>query len=230
MSEDSQALPSGEKQYWHDRRLDASRTVGPSTGQMADQPHRQGNLTAVHPVVTPVPLRTIPNLRHPIAAFVLVILAVILVGVGVLAASGQAALPSLPVPVADCPRPSAVLLGAPGAQFTAALPSGTQGFAFLHFCQYFFRSASGTTLTIESDLGRANFGGVAAWTGSSGVTLVTVRHAQGSEAFHCDLELNQCRGMLSVSLGHAKWQVLGLGNAQSLPTIKAFLRSFRPAR
>jgi hypothetical protein len=86
MSEDSQAASSGEKQYWHDRRLEASRAVASSTGQMADQVRRQGNQPAAGPVVTPLPLRTISKLRHPVAAFVLVIVAVIFVGVGVMAA------------------------------------------------------------------------------------------------------------------------------------------------
>lgn len=111
-------VPTGEKEYWHDKRLESSRAAASS-----GLPGPVGQ-SAVSPVVTPPPVRTYRNLRHPIASFVLVVLAVILAGVGLLAVTGNGALPGPPLKLAACAPPHSALLGAPGAQFTADFPVG----------------------------------------------------------------------------------------------------------
>jgi hypothetical protein len=92
-------VPTGEKEYWHDKRLASNRAAasarqGPDP-QSADSP--------VSPVVSPPKVRTYRNLRHPIASFVLVVLAVILVGVGLLAVTGNGALSVPPLKLAAEP-------------------------------------------------------------------------------------------------------------------------------
>ena len=113
--------PSTEKEYWHDKRLGTARAGGPSAPRGPDRPAAD---SPARPVVTSPPVTTYRNLRHPIASFVLVVLAVILAGVGLLAVTGNGALPGPPLKLAACAPPHSALLGAPGAQFTADFPVG----------------------------------------------------------------------------------------------------------
>src|ERR1039458_2829735 len=59
--------PTGEKEYWHDKSLGTARAAASSP---RPGPDRQSADTRASPVVTPSPVKTYPNLRHPIAAFV----------------------------------------------------------------------------------------------------------------------------------------------------------------
>ena len=245
VSEDSHPARNGGKQYWHDRRLDASRTAAPSIRQMADQPHRLGNMPAVRPVVTPLPLRTIPNLRHPIAAFVLVILAVILVGVGVLAASGQAALPLPPIKLASCAKPNSALLGPRGARFTVSFPKGrVLGEEAEDIDQCGYVEQVGTVnpqqlngFNVTAIFGPTTVNGDAyfgydvtpSWVAQAAVAPVSLNGASGVEDVRCDQQLDWCQGWLRASRGQAKWVVLAGGSGASLPRIESFLRSFQPA-
>jgi hypothetical protein len=245
MSEDFQAPPGGEKQYWHDRRLDASRAAAPSTGQMAERPRQTWDRSAVAAVVTPLPPGTIPNLRHPIAAFVLVVLAVIFVGVGVLAASGQGALPLPPIRLASCAKPNSKLLGPRGARFAAAFPKGRvlgEGAEDIDQCGYveqvgtvnpqrlngFSVTAVFGPTTINADT-YSGYAVTPSWVGPAAVAPVSLNGASGVEDARCDQQLDWCQGWLRASRGQAKWVVLAGGNGASLPRIEAFLRSFQPA-
>ena len=64
---------TGQKEYWHDNRVPAP--TAPSPAEQATQ-HR------ANPLVTPAQPRAYRNLRHPIADFVIVVIAIILVSVG----------------------------------------------------------------------------------------------------------------------------------------------------
>ena len=110
-------------------------------------PDRQAADSPARPVVTVPPETTYPNLRHPIASFVFVVLAVILVGVGLLAVTGNGALSVPRVHLADCAPPNSPLLRTPGAQFTADFPAGPRtallGPAANDFCFYGFSEDDG---------------------------------------------------------------------------------------
>src|ERR1019366_882539 len=115
--------PTGQKEYWHDKRPVPARTASsPGSGAI---PQQSADRSA-NPLVTPAQPRAYRNLRHPIASFVIVVISIILVSVGLLAVTGGAALPVPPVRLANCAQPTAALLGVPGAQFRAAFPGGTQ--------------------------------------------------------------------------------------------------------
>jgi hypothetical protein len=114
--------PIGEKEYWHDKRPGSSRAAASLPRRTSDRPAVAA--TGLQ-VVTPTPVRTIRDLRHPIAVFVLATLAVISVVVGLLAVTGDGALPVPPMRLANCARPGSPVLGASGAQFTAAFPAGS---------------------------------------------------------------------------------------------------------
>jgi len=85
MSDDP--TPSGEKEYWHDKRLVASAPPAPAPD--SEQP-------AVRPTSAEV-LRMYRNLRHPLASFVVMVLLIILLPVGLLALTGGGALPVAPI-------------------------------------------------------------------------------------------------------------------------------------
>jgi len=236
-----ETVPTGEKEYWHDKRLESSRAA---TSSALPGPVGQ---SAVSPVVTPPPVRTYRNLRHPIASFVLVVLAVILVGVGLLAVTGNAALPVPPLKLADCAPPNSALLGAPGAQFTADFPIGPRppflGPAANDWCFYAFSEDDGDyarplAFSITATYGQVHetgwsaggVGSVPYWAAPSDLRRVSVGGAAGLEAFQCTERTDWCYGWLRVSRGRVMWVVTASGNDASLPTITAFLRSFRPAR
>ena len=80
---------TGEKDYWHDKRLVPAHT--------APRPAKLSADCSVDAAATPPPPRALRNLWHPIATFVVIVLAIILLSVGLLAATGGAALPVLPV-------------------------------------------------------------------------------------------------------------------------------------
>ena len=167
-------------------------------------------MPAVRPVVTPLPLRTIPNLRHPIAAFVLVILAVILVGVGVLAASGQAALPLPPIKLASCAKPNSALLGPRGARFTVSFPKGrVLGEEAEDIDQCGYVEQVGTVnpqqlngFNVTAIFGPTTVNGDAyfgydvtpSWVAQAAVAPVSLNGASGVEDVRCDQQLDWCQG------------------------------------
>ena len=124
--------PTGQKDYWHDNHLVPAPTASSPAEQSTEHP--------ANPLVTPAQPRAYRNLRHPIASFVIVVIAIILVSVGVLAVTGSGALPIPPIRLADCAEPTAALLGAPGAQFTADFPADVRmpllGPAANDWCSY----------------------------------------------------------------------------------------------
>ena len=235
-------VPTGGKEYWHDKRLGTNRAIASSTRpgpdpQSADSPASQ---------VVGLPLaKMYRNLRHPVASFVLAILAVILAVVGLLAVTGNGALPVPPVQLADCAQPSSPLLGAPGAQFTADFPVGPRppflGPAANDWCFYAFSEDDGDYARplgfgIAASSGRVHenswsvvVGSVPDWVTPSDLRRVSVGGATGSEALQCDERTDWCYGWLRVSRGSVTWVVTASGNDGRLPTIVAFLGSFRPA-
>jgi hypothetical protein len=236
--------PSTEKEYWHDKRVGAARSGGSSAPR---GPVREAVDSPARPVVTPPRIRTYRNLRHPIASFVLVVLAVILVGVGLLAVTGNGALSVPPLKFAACAPPHSALLGAPGAQFTADFPAGPRppflGPAVNDWCFYAFSEDDGDyarplSFSITATSGKVHeigwsAGGVGSppsWVIPSDLRRVSVGGATGLEAFRCDERSDWCYVWLGVSRGRVAWAVTASGNDERLPTIKAFLRSFRPAR
>ena len=237
-------VPAGEKEYWHDKRLGSGRSGGPSAPR---GPDRQAADSPARPVVTPLPVTTYRNLRHPIASFVLVVLAVSLVGVGLLAVTGNGALSAPPLKLAACAPPHSALLGAPGAQFTADFPVGPRpaflGPAVNDWCFYAFSENDGDyarplAFSITATYGQVHetgwsAGGIGSppfWVTPSGLRRVSVGGATGLEAFQCTERTDWCYGWLRVSRGRVMWVVTASGNDARLPTITAFVRSFRPAR
>ena len=236
--------PSTEKEYWHDNRLGTARSGGPSAPR---GPDRQTADSQARPVVTPPSETTYRDLRHPIASFVLVVLTVILVGVGLLAVTGNGALPGPPLKLAACAPPHSALLGAPGAQFTADFPVGPRppflGPAVNDWCFYAFSEDDGDyarplgfsiTATYgqvhENGWSAGGIGSVPYWVMPSDLRRVSVGGATGLEAFQCTERTDWCYGWLRVSRGRVTWVVTASGNDARLPTITAFVRSFRPAR
>jgi hypothetical protein len=242
MSDGSQ--PSTEKEYWHDKRLGTARSAGPSVHR---GPERQAADSPARPVVTPPPERTYRNLHRPIASFVLVVLAVILVGVGLLAVTGDGALSVPPPKLAACAPPHSALLGALGAQFTADFPVGPRpafsGPAANDWCFYGFSETDGDfarplQFSVTATSGQVHENGWSAggvgslpyWVTPSDLRRVSVGGGTGLEAFQCTERTDWCYGWLRVSRGRVMWVVTANGNDARLPTITAFVRSFRPAR
>lgn len=234
-----ETVPTGEKEYWHDKRLESSRAAASSA-----LPGFVGQ-SAVSPVATPPPVRTYRNLRHPIASFVTVVLVVILVGVGLLAVTGNGALSFPPLKLANCAPPHSALLGAPGAQFTADFPVGPRrpflGPAVNDYCFYAFSENDGDyarplAFSITATDGKvhetgwsAGGGSAPSWVIPSDLRRVSVGRATGLQAFQCAPRTDWCYGWMHVSRGPVMWVVTASGNDARLATIKAFLRSFRPA-
>ena len=75
--------PGGEKEYWHDKRPGSVRAGAPPPRLMPD---RLAAAATGLQVVAPTPVRTIRDLRHPLAVFVFASLAVVAVVVGLRAA------------------------------------------------------------------------------------------------------------------------------------------------
>jgi hypothetical protein len=237
-----ESVPTGEKEYWHDKRLGTARSGGPSAPR---GPDRQAADSPTRPVVTPSPVRTYRNLHHPIASFVLVVLAVILVGVGLLAVTGNGALWGPPVKLAACAPPHSALLGASGAQFTADFLVGPRppfsGPAVNDWCFYAFSEDDGDyarplDFSITTTYGQVHENGWSAgdigslphWVTPSELRRVSVGGATGLEAFQCTERTDWCYGWLRVSRGRVMWVVTASGNDARLPSITAFVRSFRP--
>ncbi len=230
--------PTGQKEYWHDKRLLSAPT--------ASSPGEQAIEHQAIPLVTLAPPRTYRNLRHPIASFVIVIIAVILVSVSLLAVTGSAALPIPPIRLADCAKPTAALLGAPGAQFTADFPPGVRapfsGPAVNDYCTYGSSETDGDSARPLSFIVTATSGQVHVngWSGVVGIEPYWVipsdlKHvsrdgAAGLEAFRCDEATDWCFGWLRVARGRVIWVVSATGNGARLPTIRAFVGSFHPSR
>jgi hypothetical protein len=230
--------PTGQKEYWHDHRLLPAPT--------ASSPAEQATQRPANPLVTPSQPRSYRNLRHPIASFVIVVIAIILVSVGVLAVTGSGALPIPPIRLADCAKPTAALLGAPGAQFTADFPAGVRapllGPAANDWCSYGFSEADGDSarsldFSVNASSGQVHvngwFGGVGTvpdWVIASELQHVSLDGASGLEAFRCDETTDWCYGWLKVSRGRVIWVVSATGNGARLQTIRAFLGSFQPTR
>jgi len=204
--------PTWQKEYWHDKRPVPTRTASsPGSGAI---PQQSADRSANSPG-TPSQRRTYRNLGHPIASFVLTVLVVILVSVGLLAATGGGALPVPLVPLADCAQPTASLLGVPGAQFTAAFPAGTRaplsGPAANDWCSYAFSEAAGDSARplgfhFTATLGQAHIGGwggvagsVPDWASPSELQHTSRDGAAGLEAFRCDETTDWCYGWLRVS-------------------------------
>ena len=229
--------PSAEKEYWHDKRL---ATPPP---RIAPEPQ--------HPAasVAPAVVKTFRNLRHPLVSFVVTVLVVILVGVALLTATGGGALPVPTIPLANCAPPTADVLGAHGAQFTADFPVGVKapllGPAANDYCSYVYSAIDGDfarplALVVTATSGQVHVPG---WGGGEGIDRVPywwvipseLRHvsldgASGLEAFRCEKATDWCYGWLRVSLGRVTWVVNATGNGARLSTLKAFMLSFRPVR
>ena len=218
--------PGTEKEYWHDKRLGAAQSGGPSA---PSGPDRSATDSPARPVVTPPPVRTYRNLRHPFASFVLVVLAVILVGVGLLAVTGNGALSAPPLKLAACAPPHSALLGAPGAQFTADFPVGPRpaflGPAVNDWCFYAFSEDDGDYarplgFSITATYGEVHEMGWSAggagsppsWVTPSDLSRVSVGGATGLEAFQCTEHTDWCYGWLRVLRGRATWVVTASGN------------------
>jgi hypothetical protein len=226
---------TGQKEYWHDNRVPAPT---------ASSPGEQAREHPVNSLVTPAQPRAYRNLRHPIASFVIAVIAVILIAVGVLAVTGSGALPIPPIRLANCAQPTAVLLGAPGAQFTANFPAGVRapllGPAANDWCSYGFSEADGDSarpldFNVTATSGQVHVDGWAGvvgmepyWVIPSELQHISLDGASGLEAFRCDETTDWCYGWLRVSRGRLMWVVYATGNGARLPTIKAFVRSFQP--
>jgi hypothetical protein len=147
---------------------------------------------------------------------VLVVLAVILVGVGLLAVTGNGALSVPPLKLAACAPPNSALLGAPGAQFTADFPVGPRtallGPAANDFCFYGFSEDDGDyarplgfgiTATCgqvhENGWSVGDIGSVLYWVTPPDLRRVSVGGATGLEAFQCTERTDWCYGWLRVS-------------------------------
>jgi len=236
-----ESVPTGEKEYWHDKRLGSDRAAASAR----HGPDPQSANSPVSPVVSPPKMRTYRNLRHPIASFVLVVLAIVLVGVGLLAVTGNGALSVPPLKLAACAPPHSALLGAPGAQFTADFPVGPRppflGPAVNDWCFYAFSEDDGDYarplgFSITATYGQVHengwsvggVGSVPYWVTPSDLRRVSVGGATGLEAFACTARTDWCYGWLRVSRGRVMWVVTANGNGGRLPTIKAFVQSFRP--
>ena len=98
MSDDPQDSPPVEKEYWHDRRREAARAAGALASSRSDgiRPTREDDSVSAATVVSH--FRTSRALRHPIAGFLVTVVAVIVLGVCLLAATGggRARLPTCP--------------------------------------------------------------------------------------------------------------------------------------
>ncbi len=241
MSDES--VPTGEKEYWHDKRLGTSRAA--ASAREGSDP--QSAARPASAVVTPLPVRTARNLRHPIVSFVTAVLAVILVGVSLLAVTGNGALSASPYKLAACAPPHSALLGAPGAHFTADFLAGPRppflGPAVNDWCFYAFSEDDGDyarplAFSITTTYGQVHengwsaggIGSVPYWVTPSELRRFSVGGATGLEAFQCTERTDWCYGWLRVSRGRVMWVVTASGNDARLSTITAFVRSFRPAR
>lgn len=245
MSDDPQDSPPVEKEYWHDRRLEAAHAAAlTSSRNDGSRPAFEGGSASAATVLSP--FRTSRALRHPIASFLVTVVSVIVLGVCLLAATGGGALGFPQVRLANCAQPTAALLGAPGAQFTAAFPAGVRapllGPATNDWCFYGFSeddgdSARPLSFTITATYGQIHvpgWGGVVGmapywWVHPSDLRRVSLDGASGLEAFRCEEVTDWCYGWLRVSRGRVTWVVTGTGNGTRLPTIGAFLQSFQPA-
>jgi hypothetical protein len=226
---------TGQKEYWHDNRVPAPT---------ASSPAEQATEHPPNPLVTPAQPRAYRNLRHPIASFVIVVIAIILVSVGVLAVTGSGALPIPPIRLANCAHPTSALLGAPGAQFTADFPAGVGapllGPAANDWCSYMSFEADGDSarpldFNVTATWGQAHIDGWAGvvglvpyWVIPSELQHISLDGASGLEVFRCEEVTDWCYGWLRVSRGRVTWVVSATGNGARLPIIKAFVRSFQP--
>ncbi|MGD1012737.1 MAG: hypothetical protein ABR925_09460 [Acidimicrobiales bacterium] len=235
--------PPGEKEYWHDKRLGSGRT---RASPALPAPGRQLGDSSSQPVITRGPMRTFRDLRHPLASFLLLVLALILVGVGLLDATGNGALPVPVLRLADCASANSPLLGARGAQFSADFPVAPRppflGPAVNDWCMYVFSENDGdyarplvfgvvatSGAMHENGWSSGDFGSPPYWATRSDLRRVTAGGAAGLEAFQCDQRTDWCYGWLRVSRGRVEWVVTASGNGTRLPRIMAFVRSFRPA-
>jgi len=244
MNDDLQDQVPVEKEYWHDRRLEAaSAAAALASSSVGIHPTREDD-SAAAAVLSP--FRTSRALRHPIASFFVTVILVIMLGVCLLAATGGGALAVPPVRLANCAQPTVALLGAPGAQFTAAFPSGVRapllGPATNDSCFYGFSETDGDSarplsFTISATYGQVRLPGFDGavgmvpywWVRPSDLRRVFLEGASGLEAFRCEEATDWCYGWLRVSRGRVTWVVTGTGNGTRLPTIEAFLQSFQPA-
>ncbi len=245
MSDDSQDSPSVDKEYWHDRRLEAARAAAALVNSRSDgiRPTREDDSVSAASVISP--FRTSRPLRHPIAGFLVTVIAVIVLGVCLLAATGEGALGFPPVQVSDCAPSNAALLGPRGAEFTAAFPAGrvdVEPAEVLDICGYVHPIKTTTPQLFSGFVVTAVYGPLSlhgdtyfgyrltpSWVEPSEEVSVFRRGASGSEAARCDEALNWCQGWLRLSSGRAKWVLNAGGDGRALPAIEAFLGSFQPA-
>ncbi len=237
--------PPVEKEYWHDRRHEAARAAAALASLRSDdiRPTREDDPVSAASV--PSPFRTSRTLRHPIASFLVTVVAVIVLGVCLLAATGGGALGFPPVRVSDCAPPNAPLLGPRGAEFTAAFPVGrvyVEPVEVLDMCGYFHPVKTATSQLFSGFGVTAVYGALSlhgytyfgygltpAWVEPSEEVSVSRRGASGSEAVRCDEALNWCQGWLRLRRGRARWDLSAGGDGGSLHAVELFLRSFQPA-
>jgi hypothetical protein len=245
MSDDPQDSPPVEKEYWHDRRREAARAAGALASSRSDgiRPTREDDSVSAATVVSH--FRTSRALRHPIASFLVTVVAVIVLGVCLLAATGGGALGYPPVRLSDCAPANSALLGPRGAEFTAAFPAGrvyVEPAEVLDICGYVHPMKTATSQLFGGFVVTAVYGALSlhgdtyfgyrmtpSWVQPGDEVSISRRSASGIEAVRCDEARNWCQGWLRLSRGRARWVLSAGSDGRSLQTIELFLRSFQPA-
>jgi hypothetical protein len=173
------------------------------------------------------------------------VVAVIVLGVCLLAATGGGALGYPPVRLSDCAPANSALLGPRGAEFTAAFPAGrvyVEPAEVLDICGYVHPMKTATSQLFGGFVVTAVYGALSlhgdtyfgyrmtpSWVQPGDEVSISRRSASGIEAVRCDEARNWCQGWLRLSRGRARWVLSAGSDGRSLQTIELFLRSFQPA-
>ena len=173
------------------------------------------------------------------------VVAVIVLGVCLLAATGGGALGYPPVRLSDCAPANSALLGPRGAEFTAAFPAGhvyVEPAEVLDICGYVHPMKTATSQLFAGFVVTAVYGALSlhgdtyfgyrvtpSWVQPGEEVSISRRSASGIEAVRCDEARNWFQGWLRLSLGRARWVLSADSDGRSLQTIELFLRSFQPA-
>lgn len=207
------------KEYWHPRPV---ATKGPEIPPDGNAPHRSESSTGV------IVARATHRLGHPIATFILGVVAVVLLGVAVLAVTGNGALRYPPPQVARCAPSGSRVLGPPGARFTIEFPRRAALLALPRECQYLSVGGPGPHFGVEAMVGPDNYSSIAEIMGSRAVIRNVSRLGpRAVEGFVCNKQVGGCFGLLQASWGNAHWQVMMSGRA-SPSEIMTFFQSFQP--
>ena len=220
------------------------RAAGALASSRSDgiRPTREDDSVSAATVVSH--FRTSRALRHPIASFLVTVVAVIVLGVCLLAATGGGALGYPPVRLSDCAPANSALLGPRGAEFTAAFPAGrvyVEPAEVLDICGYVHPMKTATSQLFGGFVVTAVYGALSlhgdtyfgyrmtpSWVQPGDEVSISRRSASGIEAVRCDEARNWCQGWLRLSRGRARWVLSAGSDGRSLQTIELFLRSFQP--